>query len=74
MKNLITSSPVVCGGRPHIAGTRISVEIIQDHVTAGYTIEQLKHVYPHLSVEQIRAAIKYPLIMIYLIRLLQSTF
>jgi uncharacterized protein (DUF433 family) len=59
VKNYISTDPAVCAGQPHIAGTRISVEIIQDHVSAGYTVEQIQHVYPHLSTEQICAAIEY---------------
>lgn len=53
---LIVTVPAVCGGRPRIAGTRISVELVQDHIAAGYTSEQIQRAYPHLSIEQIEAA------------------
>ena len=59
MRRFVSIEPAVCGGRPHITGTRISVEIIHDHVFAGYTAQQIHAIYPHLSVKQIRAAIEY---------------
>ena len=55
----ISTDPAVCGGRPHIAGTRISVELIMDHVAAGHTAEQIQQAYPHLSIEQIEEATRY---------------
>lgn len=60
MRGYISVDFTVCGGKPRIAGTRISVEIIQDHALMGYGVEQIQHIYPHLSTEQIRAAIEYP--------------
>lgn len=59
MTQYISTDPAVCAGYPHIAGTRITVEIIQDHAVAGYTVEQIQQVYPHLSREQICAALVY---------------
>ena len=55
----ISTDPAVCAGDPHIAGTRITVELIQDHAAAGYSVEQIHHIYPHLSRVQIRAALAY---------------
>lgn len=59
MREYISTDPAVRAGQPHIAGRRISVEIISDHVAAGYSVEQIRHAYPHLSAEQIDAAIGY---------------
>ena len=59
MREYVSTDPAVCAGQPRIAGTRISVEIIRDHVAAGYSIEQIQRVYTHLSTAQIRAAIDY---------------
>jgi len=59
LREHIATDPTVCAGRPHIAGTRISVELVQDHASAGYSVEQIQQVYPHLSIEQIRAALAY---------------
>lgn len=59
MPELITKDPSVCAGKPHIAGTRISVELIQDHASAGYSEQQIQQIYPHLSLEQIRAALDF---------------
>lgn len=59
MEDYISTDPRVCAGRPHIAGTRITVELVQDYVSTGYTAEQIQKEYSHLSLEQIRAAMHY---------------
>ncbi len=58
-QSLISTDPRVCGGRPHIAGTRITVELIRDHFSVGHTIEEIMAIYPHLSAEQVIAARDY---------------
>ncbi len=42
-----------------IAGTRIPVEVILDHLGAGEPIEQVLTEYPRLTREDIFAAIRY---------------
>ena len=56
---LIVEDPSVLCGKPTIAGTRISVELILDLLAAGTTTEQLLRDYPHLKSEQIHAAISF---------------
>ena len=56
---LIECNPKVLSGKPVIAGTRISVELILEKLAAGETIEQLLDDYPRLSVPAIRAALAY---------------
>ncbi len=47
------------GGKPRIAGTRISVDIIGDYIAYGYGVKEIKEAYPHLTNDQISAAFKY---------------
>lgn len=49
MQNLITSDPKIMMGKPVIAGTRITVELILDKLAAGETYEQILEAHPHLT-------------------------
>jgi len=57
--HLITSSPNVMMGKPVVAGTRITVELILDKMAAGETIDQLLDAYPRLTREGIMAALEF---------------
>jgi len=46
-------------GKPVIKGTRIPVELILRKLSEGATLEELLDAYPHLSREDIRAALAY---------------
>ena len=54
---LIKSDPAVMMGKPVVAGTRITVELIRDKVSAGETIEQLLEEHPSLTREGVLAAL-----------------
>jgi uncharacterized protein (DUF433 family) len=56
---LITSDPEILGGKPVIARTRISVQLILEKLRDGWSIQDLLEDYPHLTHEQIIAAIAY---------------
>lgn len=58
-KAKIVSDPKVLGGKPVIAGTRISVELIMDFLAAGMTIQEIMKDYPELKKEEILTAIEY---------------
>jgi uncharacterized protein (DUF433 family) len=58
---LITCDPKVMLGKPCIAGTRISVELILEELAAGRTEADLLAAYPRLTLEGIRAALRYAL-------------
>lgn len=58
-KNLIESDPAVMMGKPVIAGTRITVELILEKLAAGETAEQLLQAHPRLTRESILAALDY---------------
>lgn len=46
-------------GKPVIAGTRITVEIILEKLSAGETVEQILEAHPRLTREGIRAALAF---------------
>ena len=56
---LITSTPGTCGGRPRIAGTRITVRRVVFLADDGATPEQITQEYPHITVAQVHAALAY---------------
>src|SRR5215212_479205 len=57
--NLIQSNSAVMMGKPVIAGTRITVELILEKLGAGETIEQLLEAHPRLTREAIFAALTF---------------
>ena len=58
-KNLIVSDPSVMMGKPVIAGTRITVELILEKLASGETIEQILEAHPRLTTEGIQAALAF---------------
>ncbi len=62
MKSLfpnIISDPSILNGKPCIAGTRISVELIMDWLGTGGTLESIAQKHPLLTVELVMEAIRY---------------
>ncbi len=55
-KGIIESDPLIMMGKPHIAGTRITVELIIEKLAAGETIEQILEAHPRLTRKDIKAA------------------
>ena len=55
----ITSDPAVLVGKPVIKGTRISVELILGWLANGWTYEQVLSSYPHITREDILAALAF---------------
>lgn len=58
-EQLIVSDPSVMMGKPVVAGTRITVEIILEKLAAGETVEQLLEAHPRLTREAIQAALSF---------------
>jgi len=56
---MIHSDPKVMMGKPVIAGTRITVELILEKLAAGETVEQILEAHPRLSEAAIRAALAF---------------
>ena len=55
----IISDPEILVGKPVIKGTRISVELILGWLANGWTIEQVLESYPHITREDILAALAF---------------
>lgn len=58
-KELVTSDASIMMGKPVIAGTRITVELILEKLAAGETVDQLLEAHPRLTDEGIRAALSF---------------
>ncbi|MBC6422635.1 MAG: DUF433 domain-containing protein [Hormoscilla sp. SP5CHS1] len=56
---MIVSTPGTCGGRPRIAGTRMSVQNIAIDYRAGMSPEKIVEEFPHLTLAQVYAALAY---------------
>lgn len=56
---LIHTDPTVMMGKPVIAGTRITVELILEKLAAGETVEQLLEAHPRLTRPAVFAALAY---------------
>jgi uncharacterized protein (DUF433 family) len=55
----ITSDPKIMLGKPIIKGTRITVELVLRKLSEGMTIEELLEAYPHLTKDDVLAAVSY---------------
>jgi uncharacterized protein (DUF433 family) len=59
MKKLITQDPAILGGKPIIAGTRMSVESVLELISSGISIKKIQEEYPFLDKKHIQAALSY---------------
>lgn len=58
-KAKIVSDPKILGGKPVIAGTRISVELIMNFLGARMSMDDILKEYPELKKAEVLAAIEY---------------
>ena len=58
-KQYIERNPEIMLGKPVIKGTRITVEHIMRKLAGGYSIQELENNIPHLTKDQILAALEY---------------
>jgi len=56
---LVVSNPAVMMGKPVIRGTRITVELILEKLSAGETIDDILAAHPRLTEDGIRAALAF---------------
>ncbi|MCC3587723.1 MAG: DUF433 domain-containing protein [Microcoleus sp. PH2017_29_MFU_D_A] len=56
---LVVSTPETCGGRPRIAGTRISIAQIAVWNKEGLSVEEILEEIPYLDLAQVYAALSY---------------
>jgi uncharacterized protein (DUF433 family) len=56
---LVTSDPAVMMGKPVVAGTRLTVELILEELAAGTTVGQLVTSHPQLTPVAVSAALAF---------------
>ncbi len=56
---LIQSNPAVMMGKPVVTGTRITVELILEKLSAGETIDELLEAHPRLTRDAVLAALGF---------------
>ena len=49
----------ICHGKPHIKGTRISVELILNLLASGMGVNDILREYPQLREEEVRSCLAY---------------
>ena len=57
--SLITCTPGIKGGTPHIAGTGVTVRTLVRWYKLGMSAEEIAAEYPHLSLAQVYGALAY---------------
>lgn len=57
--NRIVAEPEICGGRPHVRGTRLSVEFLMGLKAAGWSEPQILENYPQLTAEDLQALFSF---------------
>ncbi|MEO5500172.1 MAG: DUF433 domain-containing protein [Ginsengibacter sp.] len=55
----IEVNPKIMMGKPIIKGTRITVELILEKLSAGETEDDILEAHPHISREDIKAALAF---------------
>ena len=55
----IAYNPEILSGKPHIIGTRLSIEFILELFASGATRDEVLKAYPQLSTEAVEEALKY---------------
>jgi uncharacterized protein (DUF433 family) len=58
-QQIIVSNPKIMMGQPVVAGTRITVDLILEKLSAGESFDQLLQAHPRLSREGIQAALNF---------------
>jgi uncharacterized protein (DUF433 family) len=58
-KDRIETNPDVLAGKPVVAGTRISVELIVELLAQDWSHEEILEQYPGLSCDDIQACLHY---------------
>jgi uncharacterized protein (DUF433 family) len=55
----IAYNPDILSGKPHIVGTRLSIEFILELIASGATKNDMLKAYPQLTAEAIEEALRY---------------
>jgi len=59
MFNHIAYDPEILSGKPHVIGTRLSIEFILELFASGATKDEVLKAYPQLTAESIEEALRY---------------
>ncbi len=59
LNSTVVTTPGVRGGKPCLAGTRITVEDVLDYLASGMTVAQIVADFPELTNELVNAAIEF---------------
>ena len=57
--NIITSNPMVHGGKPSIRNMRFTVANMLELLAGGMTFQEILNDYPYISIEDIEACVEY---------------
>lgn len=61
----ITVDPNIHFGKPHVAGTRITVQNVLELVEAGISFDRIiRDYYPDLSLEDVHACLRYAIALV----------
>ena len=55
----IAYTPEILSGKPHIVGTRLSIEFILELFASGATKSEMLKAYPQLTAEAIEESLRY---------------
>ena len=55
----IAYDPKILSGKPHVRGTRLSVEFILELFASGATRDEVLRTYPQLTAEAVEEALRY---------------
>jgi uncharacterized protein (DUF433 family) len=55
----IVVNPSILVGKPVVRGTRISVELVLEHLAENPEVNDLLAAYPHLTVDDVKACLAY---------------
>jgi uncharacterized protein (DUF433 family) len=55
----IVANPAVMAGKPVVAGTRLTVELILEELADGMSVDEIIGAHPRLVEQDVRAALRY---------------
>jgi len=55
----IATDPDICGGRPHVRGTRLTVEFLLQLFEAGWSEQSIVENYPQITSDDVRAVFAF---------------
>ena len=58
-KDRIETNPEICGGRPRVKGTRLTVEFLLGLKAAGWSEQMILENYPHIVEDDLRAVFSF---------------